>query len=90
MVPKGDICEKLKEQKKALQESLSLTFIEHNGVAAAYTNVRNTVEWLLSKKTLQETIMMRSHGCSKVTFFYWRNSDKSQISGDLQPVKLHC
>ena len=50
MVPKGDICEKLKEQKKALQERLSLTFIEHNGVAAAYTNVRNTVEWLLSKK----------------------------------------
>lgn len=52
MVPKGDICEKLKEQKKALQESLSLTFIEHDGVAAAYTNVRNTVEWLLSKKKL--------------------------------------
>ena len=58
MVPKGDMCEKLKEQKEALQESLSLTFTEHNGVVAAYTNVRNTVEWLLSKQTLQETIMV--------------------------------
>ena len=42
-------CEKLKVQKEALQESLSLTFTEHNGVAA-YTNIKNTVEWLLSKK----------------------------------------
>ena len=58
MVPKDDMCEKLKVQKEALQESLSLTFTEHNGVAAAYTNVRNTVEWLLNKKTLQETIMV--------------------------------
>ena len=73
-------CEKLKEQKQALQESLQLTFTEHNGVVAAYTNVRNTVEWLLSKQTLQETIMvpkenylfittlMHSHGCSGVSF----------------------
>ena len=52
MVPKDDMGEKPKEQKEALQESLSLTFTEHNGVVAAYTNVRNTVEWLLSKKTL--------------------------------------
>ena len=58
MVPKDDMCEKLKEQKEALQESLSLTFTEHNGVVAAYTNVRNTVEWQLSKNTLQETIMV--------------------------------
>ena len=58
MVPEDDMCEKLKEQKEALQESLSLTFTEHNGVVAAYTNVRNTVEWLLSKNTLQETIMV--------------------------------
>ena len=54
MVPKDDMCEKLKVQKEALQESLSLTFTEQNGVVAAYTNVKNTVEWLLSKKTLQE------------------------------------
>ena len=58
MVPNDDRCEKLKEQKEALQESLQLTFTEHNGVVAAYTNVRNTVEWLLSKQTLQETIMV--------------------------------
>ena len=75
-VPKDDMCEKLKVQKEALQESLSLTFTEHNGVVAAYTNVKNTVEWLLSKKTLQETILVpkenylfittltHSHGCS--------------------------
>ena len=44
MVPKDDMGEKPKEQKEALQESLSLTFTEHNGVVAAYTNVRNTVE----------------------------------------------
>ena len=44
MVLKDDMCEKLKVQKEALQESLSLTFTEHNGVVAAYTNVRNTVE----------------------------------------------
>ena len=41
--------EKLKVQKEALQESLSRTFTEHNGVVAAYTNVKNTVKWLLSK-----------------------------------------
>ena len=50
-VPKDDMCEKLKAQKEALQDSLSLTFTEHNGVVAAYINVRDTVEWLLSKKT---------------------------------------
>ena len=44
MVPKDDMCEELKEQKEALQESLQLTFTEHYGVVAAYTNVRNTVE----------------------------------------------
>ena len=58
MVPKDDMCEKVKTQKEALQESLSLNFTEHNGVVAAYTNVKNTVEWLLSKETLQETIMV--------------------------------
>ena len=58
MVAKDDMCQKLKVQKEALQESLSLTFTEQNGVVAAYTNVKNTVEWLLSKKTLQETIMV--------------------------------
>lgn len=41
-------------KRRPLQES----FIEHNGVVAAYTNVKNTVEWLLSEKTLQETIMV--------------------------------
>ena len=51
-------CEKLKVQTEALQESLSLNFTEHNGVVAAYTNVKNTVEWLLGKETLQETIMV--------------------------------
>lgn len=51
-------CGKLKVKKETLQESLSLTSTEHNGVVAAYTNVKNTVEWLLSKKTLQETIMV--------------------------------
>ena len=56
MVPKDDMCEKLKVQKEALQEKLSLKFTEHNGVVAAYTNVKNAVEWLLSKETLQETI----------------------------------
>ena len=58
MVPKDDMCEKLKVQKEALQESLSLNFTEHNGVVAAYTNAKNTVEWLLSKETLRETIMV--------------------------------
>lgn len=58
MVPKDDVCKKLKVKKEALQESLSLTFTEHNGVVAACTNVKNTMEWLLSKKTLQETIMV--------------------------------
>lgn len=29
MVPKDDMCEKLKECKDALQESLSLDFVEH-------------------------------------------------------------
>ena len=58
MVPKDDMCEKLKVQKEALQESLSLNFTEHNGVVAAYTNVKNTVEWLVSKETLRETIMV--------------------------------
>lgn len=43
-------CVKSKVKKEALQENLSLTFTEHNGVVAAYTNVKNTVEWLLSKK----------------------------------------
>ena len=51
-------CEKLKAQTEALQESLSLNFTEHNGVVAAYTIVKNTVEWLLGKETLQETIMV--------------------------------
>ena len=58
MVPKDDMCEKLKVQKEALQERLSLNFTEYNGVVAAYTNVKNTVEWLLSKETLQQTIMV--------------------------------
>ena len=58
MVPKDDMCEKLKVQREALQESLSLNFTEHNGVVAAYTNVKNTMEWLLSKETLQKTIMV--------------------------------
>ena len=58
MVPKDDMCEKLKVQKEALQQSLSLNFTEHNGVVAAYTNVKNTVEWILSKETLRETIMV--------------------------------
>jgi len=40
MVPKDDMCEKLKAQTEALQESLSLNFTEHNGVVAAYTNVK--------------------------------------------------
>lgn len=44
MVPKDDVCEKLKVQKEALTESLSLTFTEHNGVVAAYANVKNTME----------------------------------------------
>ena len=56
MVPKDDMCEKLKVQTEALQESLPLNFTEHNDVVAAYTNVKNTVERLLSKETLQETI----------------------------------
>ena len=58
MVPKDDMCEKIKEQKEALQETLSLNFAEYNGVVAAYTNVKNTVEWLLSKETLKETILV--------------------------------
>ena len=48
----------LKERKEALQESLSLDFVEHNGVLAAYTNVKKTVEWLLSKESLKETILV--------------------------------
>ena len=47
---------KLKECKDALQESLSLDFVENNSVLAAYTNVKKTVEWLLSKESLKETI----------------------------------
>ena len=58
MVPKDDMCEKLKECKDAIQESLSLDFVEHNGVLAAYTNVKKTVEWLLSKESLKETILV--------------------------------
>ena len=58
MVPKDDMCEKLKECKDALQESLSLDFVEHNSVLAAYTNVKKTVEWLLSKESLKETILV--------------------------------
>jgi len=50
MVPKDDMREKLKVQEEALKESLSLTVTEHNDVVAAYINVKNTVEWLLSKK----------------------------------------
>ena len=40
MVPKDDMCEKLKERKKALQESLSFDFVEHNGGLEAYTMLR--------------------------------------------------
>ena len=58
MVPKDDMCEKVKECKDALQESLSLDFVEHNSVLAAYTNVKKTVEWLLSKESLKETILV--------------------------------
>ena len=58
MVPKDDMCEKLKEHKEALQENLSLDFVEYNGVLAAYTNVKKTVEWLLSKESLKETILV--------------------------------
>jgi len=50
--------EKLKECKDALQESLSLDFVEHNGVLPAYKNVKNTVEWLLGKEFLKETILI--------------------------------
>ena len=57
MVPKNDMSEKLKECKDALQESLSLDFVEHNGVLAAYTN-KKIVEWLLSKESLKETILV--------------------------------
>lgn len=58
MVAKDDMTEELKEQKESLQESLSLKFNEYNGVIAAYTDVKKTIEWLLSKETLQNTILV--------------------------------
>lgn len=57
MVPKDDMTEELKEQKESLQESLSLKFVEFNGVIAAYTDIKKTVQWLLSKETLESTIL---------------------------------
>ena len=57
MVPKDDMCEKLKEDKQSLQEKLLLDFSEHNGVLAGHTNVKKTVEWLLSKDSMKKTIL---------------------------------
>ena len=57
MVPKDDMCEKL-NCVKMLFKKVSLDFVEHNGVLAAYTNVKKTVEWLLSKESLKETILV--------------------------------
>ena len=57
MVPKDDMSEDHKEQKESLQESLSLKFAEFNGVIAAYTDIKKTVEWLLRKETLESTIL---------------------------------
>ena len=52
MVPKDDVCEKLKVKKEALQGSLSLTFTEHNGVVAAYRTQMLKTLWngYLAKK----------------------------------------
>ena len=60
MVPKDDVCEKLKVKKQALQGSLSMTFTERNGVVAAYRTQMLKTLWngYLAKKTLQETIMV--------------------------------
>ena len=44
MVPKDDMTEELKEQKESLHESLSLKFVEFNGVIADYTDIKKTVE----------------------------------------------
>ena len=73
--------EKLKGCKEALRESLSLYFIKYNGVWAAYTKEEDSVDLLLSKESLKETILvpieklivyhymlMHSHGCNGVRF----------------------
>ena len=41
-----------------LFKKASLDFVEPNSVLAAYTNVKKTVGWLLSKESLKETILV--------------------------------
>ena len=82
-------------QKVALQERLSLNFTEYNGVVAAYTNVKNTVEWLLSKETLQQTIMVPKekliiyHYIDAFPWMQWSKCFTGETSIRLKLVEPH-
>ena len=44
--------------KKDIKETLELQFIEKDGIVAAYTNVKQTIEWMLGKESLSKAISL--------------------------------
>ena len=95
MVSKNDMVTTLNNAKKNLRDTLDLQFLESSGVVSAVTNVKKTLEWLLSKETLRTAIQVPNdklivyHYTDAFPWMQWSKLFTGETSIRLKLVEPH-